>query len=587
VAVGNGISSIALTPITTDPLATLKVNGATVASGSASAALPLNVGTNTITTVVTAQDGITTKMYTLTATRAASGNANLSLLKLSNGTLNPVFSAGTTGYTIDVNNSVVSVTVTPTTGVATSTVTINGATVPSGAASGAIALNVGANAINTVVTAQDGVTTKTYTLTVIRAASSNANLSTLGQSAGGLTPAFSSGTTSYTSSVSNAIATITLKPVSSDANATIKVNGTTVTSGTITAPIAVAEGAQTVISTVVTAQDGATTKTYTLTVTRAPSTNATLSGIKLSNGTLSPAFTGATVSYTASVANSVATIMITPATTDPAATIIVNGIAVTSGTASNPIALAEGGPTAITIAVTAQNGTTMDTYTVMVTRAPSTNANLSTLGQSVGGLTPAFSAATTSYTINASNATEKMILKPVSSDANAIIKVNGTTVVSGTITTTIGLAVGPNTITTTVTAQNGTTTKSYTLTVTRAAGGADSFAAGIGVSKQAETPALADDGIQVHQGVSPNGDGINDFLMIDNISQYPDNKLMIMNRNGQMVFETRGYDNSSKVFDGHSNKNGQMQLPGTYFYQLDYTVSGITKHKTGFIVLKY
>ena len=60
-----------------------------------------------------------------------------------------------------------------------------------------------------------------------------------------------------------------------------------------------------------------------------------------------------------------------------------------------------------------------------------------------------------------------------------------------------------------------------------------------------------------------------------------------MNRNGQLVYQATGYDNSSKVFDGHSNKNGQMQLPGTYFYQLEYTVSGIIKHKTGFLVLKY
>ena len=62
---------------------------------------------------------------------------------------------------------------------------------------------------------------------------------------------------------------------------------------------------------------------------------------------------------------------------------------------------------------------------------------------------------------------------------------------------------------------------------------------------------------------------------------------MIMNRNGQLIFEAKGYDNNSKVFDGHSNKNGQMQLPGTYFYQLEYTAKGILKHKTGFIVLRY
>ena len=149
----------------------------------------------------------------------------------------------------------------------------------------------------------------------------------------------------------------------------------------------------------------------------------------------------------------------------------------------------------------------------------------------------------------------------------------------------MALAVGANTITTVVTAQDGITTKTYTLTVTRAAGAADEF--DISVSKPRETPSFNDDIVSVHQGVSPNGDGINDFLVIDGIQAYPDNKLMIMNRNGQLIYEAQGYDNSSKMFDGHSNKNGQMQLPGTYFYQLDYTVKGITKHKTGYIILKY
>jgi gliding motility-associated-like protein len=202
-------------------------------------------------------------------------------------------------------------------------------------------------------------------------------------------------------------------------------------------------------------------------------------------------------------------------------------------------------------------------------------------------LTPAFHYTTFSYTASVPNATASVTVTPTASDASAIINVNGTAVTTKTASGPIALAVGANTITTVVTARDGITTNTYTITVTRASGGADSYNPGISVTKPTETLQLAEDGIQVHQGVSPNGDGVNDFLQIDNISQYPDNKLMIMNRNGQLVFETQGYDNSSKVFDGHSNKNGQMQLPGTYFYQLDYTVSGITKHKTGFIVLKY
>jgi len=278
---------------------------------------------------------------------------------------------------------------------------------------------------------------------------------------------------------------------------------------------------------------------------------------------------------------------VTPTTTDANATITVNGTATLSGTTSRPIALAEGAQTVITTIVTAQNGTTTNTYTVTVTRAPSASANLVAMGPSISGLTPGFSGAITSYTISAGNATASMTVKPVAADANATITVNGTALTPGAVSQPIELAVGSNTINVAVTAQNGTTSKTYTLTVTRASGSGDSYIPGISATKPTGTPTLADDGLIIHQGISPNGDDINDFFQIDNISQYPDNKLSIMNRNGQLIYEAKGYDNSSKVFDGHSGKSGQMQLPGTYFYQLEYTVKGIVKHKTGFIVLKY
>ncbi|HZY35649.1 MAG TPA: gliding motility-associated C-terminal domain-containing protein, partial [Mucilaginibacter sp.] len=202
-------------------------------------------------------------------------------------------------------------------------------------------------------------------------------------------------------------------------------------------------------------------------------------------------------------------------------------------------------------------------------------------------LSPTFAYKTFAYTSNVPNATSSVTVTPSVLDLTATVKVNGTTVANKTASAPITLAVGANAITVLVTAQDGTTTQTYTITITRASGGADSYGPQISVTKPTETVTLADDEITVHQGVSPNGDGINDFLQIDNITNYPDNKLMIMNRNGQLVYETQGYDNASKVFDGHSNKNGQMQLPGTYFYQLDYTANGITKHKTGFLVLKY
>jgi len=588
--VTNADSTIAIVPTAADANATITVNGSPVTSGMPSGPIPLAEGAQTIiTTIVKSQDGTATKTYTVKVTRAPSSDASLAGIVLSKGTLSPAFASGTPSYTANVANSITSVTVTSSTTDKHATLTVNGTAVTPGTASGAIALPEGAQTfITIVVTAQDGTTKQTYSVIVTRAPSNNANLSKIGQSVGGLTPAFTPGTTSYTETVSYATSTITVTPVTSDPEAMIQEdNNEPVTSGTTSPPIALAEGGQTVIPIKVIANDGVTTKTYTLTVTRGPSPDASLANIVTSKGTLNPAFATTTTAYTTSVANSVSTITVTPTTTDANATIKVNGTAVTSGTASGAIALAEGNDTAISIVITAQNGTTKETYTITVSRGPSTNANLSTLGQSIGGLTPAFAPGTTSYTDNVLNTTASITLKPVSSDANATIKVNGTAVASGTMTSPIALAVGSNPITTVVTAQDGITTKTYTLNVIRASGGADSYNPGISVTKPTETATLAEDGIQVHQGLSPNGDGINDFLLIDNISQYPDNKLMIMNRNGQLVFETRGYDNSSKIFDGHSNKNGQLQLPGTYFYQLDYTANGVTKHKTGFIVLKY
>jgi hypothetical protein len=120
---------------------------------------------------VTAQDGTTTKTYTITITRAAalSTDANLSNLTISSGTLTPVFAPGTIGYTASVVNGVNSVDVTPTASNANATITVNGTPTTSGASRNVV-LNVGSNTITTVVTAQDGTTTKTYTITITRTA---------------------------------------------------------------------------------------------------------------------------------------------------------------------------------------------------------------------------------------------------------------------------------------------------------------------------------------------------------------------------------------------------------------------------------
>jgi sugar lactone lactonase YvrE len=98
-----------------------------------------------------------------------SSNADLSGLGLSNGTLSPAFAAATTSYTVDVGNGISSLTITPTLADEGATVTVNGVAVSTGSASAAIPLSFGTNTITVVVTASDGVTTKTYTIVVTRA----------------------------------------------------------------------------------------------------------------------------------------------------------------------------------------------------------------------------------------------------------------------------------------------------------------------------------------------------------------------------------------------------------------------------------
>ena len=361
-AADNTISSITITPTLSDPNATLTINGVTSGNGSASAALPLNVGNNAINIVVTAPDGITTKTYTINVNRALPADANLSSLAISNGTLTPVFASATTSYTASVVNTISSITITPTLNDPNATLTINGVTSASGIVSATLPLNVGSNTINVFVTAQDGTTTKTYTIKLNRALPPDADLSGLAISNGTLTPVFASATTSYTASVVNTISSITITPTLSDPNATLTINGLASASGNTSAALPLNVGSNT-LSVVVTASGGTATKTYTVNVNRSLPSNADLSSLAISNGTLTPVFASATTGYTALADNTISSITITPTLSDPNATLTINGVTSASGSTSEVIPLYAGSNT-ITVIVTAQDGTTTKTYVI-------------------------------------------------------------------------------------------------------------------------------------------------------------------------------------------------------------------------------
>jgi trimeric autotransporter adhesin len=186
-------------------------------------------------------------------------------------TFTPVFDSGTTSYTASVPYATTDITVTPTATDPAAAITVNTVLVTSGSPSGEISLSVGANPIPIVVVSQDTSATLTYTLTVTRE-TPNVDLSSLETSAGTLIPAFASGTISYNASVPTATTDITVTPTAVNPSAAITVNGTPVTSGSPSGSIALSMGSNT-ITTMVTGEDTpATTKTYTLTVTRGPRT---------------------------------------------------------------------------------------------------------------------------------------------------------------------------------------------------------------------------------------------------------------------------------------------------------------------------
>ena len=307
------------------------------------------------------------------------------------------------------------------------------------------------NTVTIEVTAETAATQQ-YVITVTRTPSTNAALSWMTVTGVTLSPFFSQGTYSYTSSVSAAVTSTTVTPTTAQSGATVKVNGVTTTSGSPSGSINLAFGANT-ITTVVTAQDGVTTKSYTVTIYRG-SADTDLAGLTLSAGSLSPEFAAATTAYTATVPNSNTSIALTPTTAHSGASVTVNGSTVTSGVASGNIALDVGANT-VTIIVTSQNAAATKSTTVTITReAAALPAPTQEPAQSSGGgsvVTPSPSSDSTSAPTPVAKGTQtapKVVTKlkvkkkfaiatktpqggTVSIKASGACKASGTTITAG------------------------------------------------------------------------------------------------------------------------------------------------------------
>ena len=459
--------------------------------------LGAGVKTN-ITIEVTAEDGTTTETYTVAIYRKRlieSGDDTLSSLRLSGVTLSSAFASDKLSYIGRAPYSTDETTVSYTAD--------GGATVAMDPADPAdsdpgyqVVLTAGAvTLIMLSVTAEDaGTPAKAYVVNVYREnlpSSDDASLSALTLMGTNETPdgssVFTDRGTDDDAAFTYASATKSYPNVTVDNGVHVVTVDTTAHLGAVTVitpsdqdslndghQVVLGAGAKTNITIEVTAEDGTTTETYSITIyrgRRVESEDANLSALDLSGVVLSPEFDGAktgytgtaayntqmtTVSYTADIGAQMVEISAGPDGPD-AITEDANGT-----TDGYQVRLIRGQAREVRITVTPEVGAGIDSennkvYTITVYRdnAPSSDATLQALTLSGLTLSPAFDPATTAYTAEVETldmtTVEAMATHPGATVVGAGEKV---------------LAVGDHEFEVTVTAEDGETSQNYTVTVT-------------------------------------------------------------------------------------------------------------------------
>ena len=209
----------------------------------------------------------------------------------------------------------------------------------------------------TGVTASDETNTlslgsSSWSASIAAPLSTNNNLASLSCSNAPLSPAFSAGTVYYSVTVPYAVTSLTLNYTKADSNASVTVSGNSLVVGSNT------------VTVTVTAQNGAK-KSYYITATRQqdpnyqPSTNALLQSLTPGAGTLSPAFDPDVTDY----------VLYVPYETEE---ITLSGVAqdAKARSVSDASAALEEGDNELTVTCTAEDNTTVRTYTVHVYRMP-------------------------------------------------------------------------------------------------------------------------------------------------------------------------------------------------------------------------
>ena len=84
--------------------------------------------------------------------------------------------------------------------------------------------------------------------------------------------------------------------------------------------------------------------------------------------------------------------------------------------------------------------------------------------------------------------------------------------------------------------------------------------------------------LNANNALSPNGDGVNDQLIIKGLEHFPTASIVITDRNGHQVYKNTHYQN-----DWNGRLNGQVLPAGTYYYNVSF--EGKSENFKGFITL--
>ncbi len=359
-------------------------------------AVSLNQGDNVITIEVTAEDGTTKKVYSITVTRGmttGTDDATLHELTLTDTTSNtvadqtlvtltPSFQGAIDEYTAEVAFETEQVTIDTETNIEGPSVVVTSPTTGVTVSGEEVTLVQGENEILVTVTITNPAVTEVYKITVNRLArvdSSDATLSGITLTGdpdnvtGQLAPAFNKDTRPYTVRFDYAVTSVTVVATATDdTNADVEITPEDAVAGG-DHQVNLDEG-DNIISIEVTAEDGST-KTYEVTVIRrVRATDSSLSALTLKDGEtdeLNQTFSASRITYTSDVASTVESLALTATASESSSTVVVmvSGATLTDTEGVYTVAMPAIAEYEVTVTVTAENPANVTTYTITVDKS--------------------------------------------------------------------------------------------------------------------------------------------------------------------------------------------------------------------------